>query len=387
MSSSNMDLFLNGVGCQVEGDADLTTNNFNIKQKVENAVSNSSKSLLPCAEVLPMRVERIEPVPSLYEIIMLFDIDNEIDFDFNIDEEEEEDEVDVENIIQASAMAAQKRRGVNTAETAAGSSSQLSALSSTPGTLTDELAALFECPVCFEIVLPPIMQCQVGHLVCASCRPKLSCCPTCRGTLGNIRNLAMEKVANNLMFPCKHKSTGCRMSLGLNEKAEHEEVCEFRPYSCPCPGASCSWQGQLDKVMVHLQHSHKNITTLNGEDIVFLATEINLAGAVDWVMMQSCFGHHFMLVLEKQEKTDGHTQFFAIVQLIGSRKQAERFAYRLELNGNRRRLIWEAMPRSSHEGVASAIMSSDCLVFDNSIAQHFADNGNLGINVTISLVC
>jgi len=65
-----------------------------------------------------------------------------------------------------------------------------------------------------------------------------------------------------------------------------------------------------------------------GEDIVFLATDINLPGAVDWVMMQSCFGHHFMLVLEKQEKYDGHQQFFAIVQLIGSRKQAENFAYR-----------------------------------------------------------
>lgn len=46
------------------------------------------------------------------------------------------------------------------------------------------------------------------------------------------------------------------------------------------------------------------------------------------------------------------------------------------------------MPRSSHEGVASAIMGSDCLVFDTSIAQLFADNnGNLGINVTISVVC
>ena len=65
-----------------------------------------------------------------------------------------------------------------------------------------------------------------------------------------------------------------------------------------------------------------------GEDIVFLATDINLPGAVDWVMMQSCYNHHFMLVLEKQEKYDGHQQFFAIVQLIGSRKQAESFAYR-----------------------------------------------------------
>ena len=49
-------------------------------------------------------------------------------------------------------------------------------------------------------------------------------------------------------------------------------------------------------------------------------------------MMQSCFGHHFMLVLEKQEKFDGHQQFFAIVQLIGTRKQAENFAYRLCLS-------------------------------------------------------
>lgn len=92
-----------------------------------------------------------------------------------------------------------------------------------------------------------------------------------------------------------------------------------------------------------------------------------------------------MLVLEKQEKYEGHQQFFAVVLLIGTRKQAENFAYRLELNGNRRRLTWEATPRSIHDGVAAAIMNSDCLVFDTSIAHLFADNGNLGINVTISM--
>jgi E3 ubiquitin-protein ligase SIAH1 len=48
------------------------------------------------------------------------------------------------------------------------------------------------------------------------------------------------------------------------------------------------------QVMAHLMQVHKSITTLQGEDIVFLATDINLPGAVDWVMMQSCFGHHFM---------------------------------------------------------------------------------------------
>lgn len=47
-----------------------------------------------------------------------------------------------------------------------------------------DLASLFECPVCFDYVLPPIIQCQSGHLVCSNCRPKLTCCPTCRGPLG-----------------------------------------------------------------------------------------------------------------------------------------------------------------------------------------------------------
>lgn len=253
------------------------------------------------------------------------------------------------------------------------------------GTSNNDLAQLFECPVCFDYALPPIMQCQSGHIVCSNCRPKLTLCPTCRGPLGNIRNLAMEKVASQVMFPCKYCSSGCPVTLPHTDKADHEEICEFRPYCCPCPGASCKWQGSLDEVMPHLVQHHKSITTLQGEDIVFLATDINLPGAVDWVMMQSCFGYNFMLVLEKQEKYEGNQLFYAIVQLIGTRKQAENFAYRLELNGHRRRLTWEATPRSIHDGVQSAINSSDCLVFDTNIAQLFADNGNLGINVTINM--
>lgn len=86
-----------------------------------------------------------------------------------------------------------------------------------------------------------------------------------------------------------------------------------------------------------------------------------------------------MLVLEKQEKHENYQQFFAIVQLIGTRKQAEQFMYRLELTGQRRRLTWEATPRSIHDGVQQAISNCDCLVFDTSMATLFADSGNLGL--------
>lgn len=105
-----------------------------------------------------------------------------------------------------------------------------------------ELLSLFECPVCFEFALPPILQCQSGHIVCSNCRPKLSCCPTCRSALGNIRNLSMEKIAHSLKFPCKYTSYGCSESMSHENKLEHEDVCEFRMYNCPCPGASCKWQ-------------------------------------------------------------------------------------------------------------------------------------------------
>ena len=47
-----------------------------------------------------------------------------------------------------------------------------------------DLVNLFECPVCFDYALPPILQCQSGHIVCSQCRQKLSSCPTCRGPLG-----------------------------------------------------------------------------------------------------------------------------------------------------------------------------------------------------------
>ena len=77
----------------------------------------------------------------------------------------------------------------------------------------NDLASLFECPVCFDYVLPPILPCQNGHLICLNCRPKLTRCLTCQGPLGSTRNLAMEKVANSVLFPCTYSSSGYELTL------------------------------------------------------------------------------------------------------------------------------------------------------------------------------
>lgn len=47
-----------------------------------------------------------------------------------------------------------------------------------------QLASLFECPVCRDYALPPIMQCHNGHHLCAACRKKVHTCPICRAPKG-----------------------------------------------------------------------------------------------------------------------------------------------------------------------------------------------------------
>jgi hypothetical protein len=65
-----------------------------------------------------------------------------------------------------------------------------------------------------------------------------------------------------------------------------------------------------------------------GYYIIFVAKNISLSEARDWAMIQSCFGCHFLLILQKGRKFFvGQQHLFVAVQLIGSRKEAENFSY------------------------------------------------------------
>ncbi|XP_033933220.1 uncharacterized protein [Pseudochaenichthys georgianus] len=76
------------------------------------------------------------------------------------------------------------------------------------------------------------------------------------------RPIGRSKPLTGRQVSPQFSSAGCLLSLHHSEKPEHEEVCEFRPYTCPCPGATCKWHGALEAVMPHLMHAHKSITTL-----------------------------------------------------------------------------------------------------------------------------
>jgi E3 ubiquitin-protein ligase SIAH1 len=197
----------------------------------------------------------------------------------------------------------------------------------------------------------------------------------------------MEKLSCIVKLPCKYSTYGCAVSLLYPERKKHEETCEFLPYYCPYADGCGQWQGLLDQIVPHLMMFHKSIATVKGEDIVIRARGINQPGECLWVNILSCFGHNFSLLLDKRVKCNGCEHFYVIVQLFGTRNQAENFEYRLELKRQRRCVTWEATPRSIHEKVATIITNSDCLGFEARTAQLFADDGYLCIRVSISVVC
>lgn len=108
------------------------------------------------------------------------------------------------------------------------------------------------------ILISSILQCRNGHTLCSTCKTRVqNRCPTCRQELGDIRCLALEKVAETLDLPCKYCSLGCPGIFPYYSKLKHETVCKFRPYNCPYAGSECSTVGDIPYLVAHLRDDHK----------------------------------------------------------------------------------------------------------------------------------
>jgi len=73
--------------------------------------------------------------------------------------------------------------------------------------MIDSARKELECPICYEIMAPPlrIWQCKVGHVICEQCKEKVKApggssthCPTCKTSPFIGRNLALERISRSL---------------------------------------------------------------------------------------------------------------------------------------------------------------------------------------------
>lgn len=114
-----------------------------------------------------------------------------------------------------------------------------------------------EIAECFELFVL-FVQCPNGHTLCSSCKTRVdNRCPTCRQELGDIRCLALEKIAESLKLACKFSTFGCQEILPYYSKLKHESACYYRPYTCPYAGSDCPIDGNIPFLVSHLRDDHK----------------------------------------------------------------------------------------------------------------------------------
>ncbi|KAJ9681089.1 hypothetical protein PVL29_020136 [Vitis rotundifolia] len=223
---------------------------------------------------------------------------------------------------------------------------------------------LLKCSVCFEYMNRPIYQCHNGHTLCASCKVRvLNKCPTCRQQLGDIRCLALEKMAESLQLHCKYEEFGCPEIIPYYTKLMHEDSCNFRPYSCPWPGFPCSGFGDIPLLVSHLTDYHKAVMFNSCDFELGLLTEDlreNL-GCRCIAAIINCYGKYFCVQTEAffQASTPICVVFLS---LIGNQAEACNYSYSLEIGGNGRKLTFEGIPRSIKESERRSLESADSLI-------------------------
>uniref|UniRef100_A0A0E0NDC0 RING-type E3 ubiquitin transferase n=1 Tax=Oryza rufipogon TaxID=4529 RepID=A0A0E0NDC0_ORYRU len=275
---------------------------------------------------------------------------------------------------------------------------------------------LLECPVCTNSMYPPIHQsrgcvvcmlvcpytsgrqgriyrpvtpdihlgssmdnplkfhCQNGHTLCSTCKTRVhNRCPTCRQELGDIRCLALEKVAESLELPCKYYSLGCPEIFPYYSKLKHESQCNFRPYNCPYAGSECSVVGDIPFLVAHLRDDHKvdmhSGCTFNHRYVKSNPREVENA---TWMLtVFHCFGQYFCLHFEAFQLGVAPV-YMAFLRFMGDENDARNYSYSLEVGANGRKMIWEGTPRSIRDSHRKVRDSHDGLIIQRNMALFFS---------------
>jgi len=249
-----------------------------------------------------------------------------------------------------------------------------------------DIDGLLECPVCSNSMFPPIQQCPSGHTLCLSCKNKVNNkCPICRKEIGNIRCLALEKLALSLHLPCAYHHLGCEEMFPYYSKLKHEAQCVYRPYACPHPGSECPFTGGIPALLWHLRESHKVDLqagcTFNHR---YVKQDPCSVDNVSWTLtLFSCFGHYFCLHFEAF-LLGCEPVYMAFLRFIGEESEARMFGYCLEVGGSGRKLAWQGVPRSIRTHHRTVRDSNDGLIVQRSLALYFSGGNRKELKLRVT---
>jgi E3 ubiquitin-protein ligase SIAH1 len=227
------------------------------------------------------------------------------------------------------------------------------------------LYSQLECPVCMEYMRPPIVLCANGHNICDTCKQKVPHCPTCRQQFLNTRNVALEKVAAELKYPCMYRDYGCREMYKLDLIGGHKEKCQFIPQPCPVSKlniGTCSWLGIRSKINSHLKQAHNNVCVdYHGHSSCGNRNPIQITGVTPATKHCKFIFAYNGVFYSRSEIKNGI--FYSALQYIDPAADAAKYKYKLEFFNTERTesLAVTLLARSLDEDLSEVHNSGNCV--------------------------
>nr|CAD7588560.1 unnamed protein product [Timema genevievae] len=240
----------------------------------------------------------------------------------------------------------------------------------------EELIGMLECPVCFNLMSAPILQCDNGHIICAACKPRLPQCPTCRSEFLETRNKIAEGLAENLPHPCINSDEGCNEKVQLKKMAQHNSLCSFRIYDCiPCKNIGCTWQGRRLGIIPHMKEAHKGMAWMiwKNESLFY----DNFDWSTDFVDVDVIDAHDNVFFYYFKRDAAKSCVFFS-VQYVGPKEEASLYKYTivLEAPDGHPRLEFSNYTHADIESFEASIDAGKCFNLGFDLMKLFVDPFN-----------
>jgi E3 ubiquitin-protein ligase SIAH1 len=115
---------------------------------------------------------------------------------------------------------------------------------------------IIKCPVCYDLLKPPIYQCDRGHHLCKQCHQKLRLeeCPLCKAYFYGTRNFLAEDMIEKLQGLNVSQQTNLMQNLKRDARTvSHPSFCRGK---FPCVFKSCKTEHPVGRMLPHIRYHH-----------------------------------------------------------------------------------------------------------------------------------
>ena len=257
--------------------------------------------------------------------------------------------------------------------------------------LNQNLVEHLECPICMNYLTPPIYQCLNGHPICNNCKPNVYNCPTCKEKNIYSRMLILEKVYNDLRFPCSFKEFGCDALLNQKSLKNHEDDCVYQSIECPMK-CGCSWKDIVELLYLHLvsdDHKDAKYVLVEKEFSCLSSHKFNARLNEDFIQHIVIGLKVFCLIIEFKKE-----RILAGIKFYGPKSSAKKYKYKITITPGveseeslRELTLTYSSPTHWYNTKTNlSDVDDECFNFDSHLLKKFgiaSPDGYFGVNISI----